>query len=243
MVEKKTLGKLARERIRLLELPAVEPGVIERFQRLSDLTGTISDVCDVLGIRCAVPTVELRPYNWGKRIVGPALTVRNISRNVDIYKAVADRSNGMGETEAHNLAKPGDVLVVEGLAGCSSMGGLSASIGRRQGEIGVVIDGALRDPDQYARMGWPVWCRGFSPMSGKWRLETVEINGTVHIAGVQCHPGDLVCADEAGICIIPRKSVVEVLEMCEKFDAADAMKQKDIDAGMPLDEVVAKVYK
>jgi regulator of RNase E activity RraA len=140
-------------------------------------------------------------------------------------------------------AKPGDVLVIEGLAGCSSMGGLSASIGRRQGEIGVVIDGSLRDPDHYARMGWPVWCRGFSPMSGKWRLETVEINGTVHIAGVQCHPGDLVCADEAGICIIPRKSVVEVLEMCEKFDAADAMKQKDIDAGMPLDEVVAKVYK
>lgn len=237
------LGKIAPDRIRRTELPTLPLGAVERFQRLADLTGTISDVVDLLGIKCVVPASELRPIRSDQRIVGPALTVRNIRRSAEVYKAVTDASNTMGETEAHNLAKPGDVLVIEGLTGASNMGGQSASIGRRQGEIGAVIDGSIRDPDQYARLGWPVWCRGFSPITGKWRLETVEVNGTVQIAGVQCNPGDMVCADAAGICLIPHAAIETVLAMCEKFDRGDAAKQADIDAGMPLRELATKKYK
>ncbi|HSW16542.1 MAG TPA: RraA family protein [Ramlibacter sp.] len=237
------LGKIAAERIRRTDLPELPAGVVERFQRLSDLTGTISDVVDLLGIKCVVPASDLRPIHGAQRIVGPALTVRNIRRCAEVFKAVTDASNTMGETEAHNLAKPGDVLVMEGLTGASNMGGQSASIGRRQGEIGAVIDGSIRDPDQYARMGWPVWCRGFSPITGKWRLETVEINGVVQIAGVQCKPGDLVCADAAGICFIPHAAIETVLEMCERFDRGDAAKQADIDAGVPLKELAVRKYK
>jgi len=240
---KPTLGRIDPARIRLHELPPLATGVVERFQKLSDLTGTISDVCDILGIRCVIAAAELAPIAPGKRIVGPALTMRNIKRDIEVYKAVADKSNGMGETEAHNLAKPGDVLVVEGVTGFSNMGGQSASLGQRQGQIGAVIDGSIRDPDQYARLGWPVWCRGFTPITGKWRLETVEINGTVQVGGVQCKPGDLVCADGAGIAIIPRARVLEVLEQCEKFDKGDNLRQADIDAGLSMQELAKKTYK
>lgn len=246
MTSKKPLGRIPAERIRLLELPALPAGVVERFEKLADLTGTISDVCDTLGLRCVIPAAVLAPIvptAAGKRIVGPALTMRNIKRTVDIFKAVSDNSNGMGETEAHNLAKPGDVLVVEGVTGCSNMGGLSATTGRRQGEIGAIIDGSVRDPDAYARLGWPVWCRGYTPITGKWRLETIEINGTVQVGGVQCSPGDLVCADAAGTAIIPRARVEEVLALSEKFDKGDAKRQADIESGVSMHEMAGKSYK
>lgn len=243
MSEKKTLGKVARERIRMLEIPAIAPDVIARFNKLSDLTGTISDVCDMLGVVCVIPSAVLGPIHTSGRIVGPALTMRNIARSAQVYKGVVDRTNTMGETEAHNLAKPGDVLVIEGLTGYSNMGGQSASLGKRQGQIGAVIDGSIRDPDQYRKLGWPVWCRGFTPITGKWRLETVEINGTVQIAGVQCNPGDLVCADGAGVCMTPRALIGEVLELCEKYDKADAARQADIDAGVTLLDLAGRSYK
>jgi len=41
-------------------------------------------------------------------------------------------------------------------------------------------------------------------LTGKWRMETVEVNGVVQICGIQVRPGDLVCADEAGVAFVPR---------------------------------------
>ena len=179
----------------------------------------------------------------GNRIVGPALTVRNIARTTQIHKAVTEGKNTMGETEAHNIAKPGDVLVIEGLTGCSNMGGQTATIGRRQGEIGAIIDGTIRDPDHYYNAGWPVWCRGFTPITGKWRLQTVEVNGPVHIAGVQVNPGDIVCADDAGICFIPLAQAAEVLEVCLRFDKGDAKRMADIQSGASVADLVQRKYK
>ena len=149
MPDKKTLGKLPRDAIRLLELPCLPAEIVDVFKALIDLTGTISDACDLLGIVGVVPAYVMPPVNSGKRIVGPALTVRNIHHATQIHKAAQDNASGQGETEAHNLATPGDVLVIEGVMGCSNMGGQSATISRREGCIGAIVDGTLRDPDQY----------------------------------------------------------------------------------------------
>jgi regulator of RNase E activity RraA len=240
---KQTLGKLPSESIRLLELPRLAPEILDGYRQLVDLTGTISDACDQLGIVAVIPAQVLPPVNTGKRVVGPALTVRNIARDVQIHKAAQDGINTQGETEAHNLAEPGDVLVIEGVMGCSNMGGQSATIGRRQGEAGAIVDGTLRDPDQYRGMGWPVWCRGFTPITGKWRMQTVEVNGIVQICGVPVKPGDLVCADEAGVAFIPREKAGELLALCRKIDEADTRRKADIDAGLSVSELVRKKYK
>ena len=52
---KTTLGKLPREAIRMLELPRVAPDVLEGFRNLVDLTGTLSDACDELGLVAIIP--------------------------------------------------------------------------------------------------------------------------------------------------------------------------------------------
>lgn len=242
-MSRQILGKLPPHAIRLLELPRLPPDLLEGYRALVDLTGTISDACDQLGIVGVVPACELPPVNAGTRLVGPALTVRNIARDVQIHKAAQDGVNTQGETEAHNLAEPGDVLVIEGVMGCSNMGGQSATIGRRQGEAGAIVDGTLRDPEQYRGMGWPVWCRGFTPITGKWRMQTVEVNGIVQIRGVPVRPGDLVCADEAGVAFIPRERAAEVLAVCRKIDEADTRRKADIDRGVPVAELITRKYK
>src|SRR4051812_43510697 len=229
MTEKKTLGRLPREAIRMLDIPRVPNEIAKGFEALVDLTGTISDAMDELGIVGVIPAYLLPPVNTGTRIVGHALTVRNIQRTAQIHKAAQDKTNTQGESEAHNLAEPGDVLVIEGVMGCSNMGGQSATIARRQGFAGAIVDATLRDPDQYRSMGWPVWCRGFTPITGKWRMQTVEVNGKVQICGVQVSPGDLVCADEAGVCFVPRDQADAVLAAARKIDEGDTKRKADID--------------
>jgi regulator of RNase E activity RraA len=243
MAEKTPIGRLPREAIRLTELPRLPADIIDGLKALVDLTGTVSDALDELGIVGVVSAYLLPPVNTGKRIVGPALTVRNIAHSAEIHKAAQDKSSGQGESEAHNLAEPGDVLVIEGVMGCSNMGGQSATIGMRQGEIGAIVDGTLRDPEQYRSMGWPVWCRGFTPITGKWRMQTVEVNGTVQIAGVAVKPGDLVCADEAGVCFVPHAQAAAVLEAARKIDAGDTRRKRDIESGVPVAELMRRKYK
>lgn len=240
---KSPLGRLPRESIRLLELPRLSRDVIDAYKMLVDLTGTISDAMDELGIVGVIPAYMLPPVNTGTRIVGQALTLRNIQRVAQIHKAAQDKTNTQGETEAHNLAEAGDVLVIEGVMGCSNMGGQSATIARRQGFIGAVVDGTVRDPEQYRGMGWPVWCRGFTPITGKWRMQTVEVNGTVQIRGVQVRPGDLVCADEAGVAIVPREQAANVLEIARKIDAGDSKRKADIDSGASIADLITRKYK
>ena len=240
---KTTLGKLPSDAIRLLELPRLPQDIVEGFKSLVDLTGTVSDAMDELGIVGVVPAYVLPPVTSGTHIVGPALTLRNIQRTAQIHKAAQEGTNTQGETEAHNLAEAGDVLVIQGIMGCSNMGGQSATIARRQGFIGAIVDATVRDPEQYRSMGWPVWCRGFTPITGKWRMQTVEVNGVVQICGVQVSPGDLVCADEAGVAFVPRAQAAAVLEISRKIDDADTRRKTDIERGTSVAALVQKKYK
>ena len=241
---KTPLGRLPRAAIRMLELPRLPQDIIEGFKVLVDLTGTISDSMDQLGIVGVVPAYVLPPVTAGKRIVGPALTVRNIQRVAQIHKAATvDKTNTQGETEAHNLAEPGDVLVIQGVMGCSNMGGQSATIAKRQGFIGAIVDATVRDPDGYRSMDWPVWCKGFTPITGKWRMETVEVNGVVEICGVQVRPGDLVCADEAGVAFVPRERAAELLVIARQIDAGDTKRKADIDKGTSISALLTRNYK
>ena len=88
-----------------------------------------------------------------------------------------------------------------------------------------------------------MWCRGFTPITGKWRMQTVEVNGVVHICGIGVRPGDLVCADEAGIAFVPYSRAAEVLAVSQKIDGADTKRKGDIDSGVPLVEILQRKYK
>ena len=239
MADRKLTGKISRERIRLMEAPRPPAGVVEGFRSLGDASGIVSDVMDELGIAGVVPASLLRPTIAGASIAGPALTVRNEARSDDPHEGARKKVNRMAEFEAHNLALPGDVLVIQGVPGISNMGGISAQTAKRQGEAGAIVQGGVRDVAHSRGAGYPVWSSEVTPLTGKWRIETVEINGEIEIAGVRVAPGDIVLADDTGVCFIPRARAAEVLERCRKRADAEARKRKAIDDGTPVADLPA----
>jgi regulator of RNase E activity RraA len=239
MAEKKLTGKIARERIRMMETPRAPEGIIEGFRALGDATGTVSDVMDELGITGVVGASVLKPTIAGSRVVGTALTVRNIVQREHVYETARAHVNKMAEFEAHNLAGPGNVVVIDGVSGISNMGGISAQIGKRQGEAGAIVVGGIRDLAHSRRIGYPVWATEVTPVTGKWRIETIEINGEIEIAGIRVIPGDIVLADDTGVCFIPRARAAEVLDLARRKSAAEDVKCSAIDAGVPVADLPA----
>ena len=82
MTDIQLTGKIARERIVMLDIPRPGKDVIDAFLRLTDLAGTVSDAMDELGIHGAIPAAKLQPMLPGARMVGPVMTVRNIMQSV-----------------------------------------------------------------------------------------------------------------------------------------------------------------
>jgi regulator of RNase E activity RraA len=240
--ERAVLGRMPGV-VRTTSFPRLPAEALDGFRALADLTPTISDVLDELGIAGAIAVTELRPAFAGVRVAGQALTIRNVARRESVAAAVATRRNTMGDTEAYHLAGPRDVIVIEGLTGVSNMGGQGIQLAHRQGCSGAVIDGSFRDPDMPAALGFGLWSRGPTPITGKWRLETVEVNGRVSVAGIQVSAGDLVVADDGGVCVVPFEAAAEVLARARVIDEGDARRKADIDAGLDIRTLMERRYR
>jgi len=212
--------------------PGVDRAVIQRFLALEDLSGTISDVLDKLGMRGVVGASILIPTIATGRIVGPAVTVRNVPQELDPLQSVSTNENRMTEVEGIQAADPGDVLVIQGLRDISNMGGIMATLCQRQELAGAVVDGGVRDVGQSRRIGFPIWSRDVSPITGKWRCVTAEVNGTVSVAGLAVRPGDLVVADETGTCFVPHHLIAKVLTMAEEITHKERKILQDIADGI-----------
>lgn len=180
-----------------------------RLRSLSGIAATISDALDELGWRLVVPRASLEPRTGGASlVVGPAITLaylpeRQVGAPLKLaYAALLE------------LAQPGDIMVVDAV-GCgpiSTMGGVGAALATRAGVIAAIVDGGVRDLGQIELAGLPVWSRYVTPISGRARLEATSINAPVMCGGVQVHPGDLVVADETGICFLPQDITDRVLK-------------------------------
>jgi regulator of RNase E activity RraA len=103
------------------------------------------------------------------------------------------------------MAQPGDVAVIEvgGRPAVSVLGGIAAQSAVHAGLAACVVDGGIRDLEQIQDLGLPVWSRFLTPTTGKWRVEAAAINQPVACGGVQVHAGDLVIADDTGLCFVP----------------------------------------
>ena len=210
--------------------------VINRYLALGDLSSTISDALDQLGIVGAIPAAILKPTIADARVVGNVVTVRNDPNPVDPITNAKAHDNGLKDLEAHHLADPGDVVVYQGVPGpISNVGGICSAIAHRQGEAGIIIDGYTRDVASSRATGLPIWALGPTPITGKWRGLTVEINKSVVIQGIRVTPGDLVVADETGVCFIPNEYVDEVLRLAEATVEHETETYQEIRAGIALD--------
>jgi len=243
MLEKKLTGRVPAEAVKKKSFQRLPVDFLERLRAMEDVTSTLSDAMDNLGLTGAISARVLMPNLPQHCVVGQAVTVRNVAQQGAVTSLAQQGINKMGEQEAYNLAEPGDVVVIEGLLDISNMGGQSASLAHRSGCAGAIIDGSYRDPRSSVRCDFPIWSKGTTPITGKWRLETVEINGHVRIADVSVQAGDLVAADDGGVVFVPFAMVEKILLEAERIDNGDQIQKADIASGVDLATLAKTKYK
>ena len=164
-------------------------------------------------------------------------------QRIDPLEGARDHVNSMAEFEAHNLATPGDVLVIDGVSGMSNMGGISAQTGKRQGEVGAIVWGGVRDVAHSRAVDYPIWSTELSRRHRQMAdCRPIEINGPIEIGGVRVEPGDLVVADETSVCFVPRDRMTDVLALAQQKAEAEDMRCKAIDDGIPVPDISRATY-
>ena len=134
------------------------------------------------------------------KLAGPALTVDvRPGDNLMIHAAIA-------------LAKPGDVLVIDGKGDQTAalMGTIMMTACKQHGLAGVVIDGAVRDSLEIDEMDYPVFSVGTNP-NGPTKNVPGRIGHPVSCGGMTVRAGDLVVADADGIVVLEREGVEPLL--------------------------------
>ncbi len=184
--------------------------IVRNFERISpDLVNQAAQfqaaiLADVAGRRGAMHgrIAALRPR---MKLAGPALTVDvRPGDNLMIHAAIA-------------LAKPGDVLVIDGKGDQTAalMGTIMMTACKQLGLAGVIIDGAVRDSLEIDEMDYPVFSVGTNP-NGPTKNVPGRIGHPVSCGGVTVRSGDLVIADADGIMVVERERVEGLLPLARK---------------------------
>lgn len=189
---------------------STQPDVIREFTRISaelvdDAAQYPSSIlADVAGRRGTLSS-RIAPLSPTMRIAGPALTVEvRPGDNLMIHAAMA-------------IAKPGDVLVIDGKGDetCALMGEIMISQCQAIGVAGVVIFGSVRDTEAIRGLGFPVYAVGANP-NGPTKLVPGRVNWTVSVGGTAVNPGDLIVADADGVVVVEREKVASLLPLAKQ---------------------------
>lgn len=195
----------------------VSPEVVKRASAFA-----ASILADVAGRRGTVDG-RLAALSPTMRLAGPAFTIEvRPGDNLMIHAAMT-------------LAKPGDVLVVDGKGDrtCALMGAIMINACAKLGLAGVVIDAAIRDSEELRALGFPVYAVGSNP-NGPTKNVPGRINWPVSCGGVAVRPGDLVVGDADGVVVIEREKAPTLLEAAAKKVADERKRLDDIAAGRNL---------
>jgi regulator of RNase E activity RraA len=133
---------------------------------------------------------------------------------------------------AMSLARPGDVLVVDGKGDQSAalMGTIMITACRKLGIVAVVLDGASRDSVEIEAMDFPVFSVGTNP-NGPTKVAPGRIGHPVSVGGVTVHAGDFVIGDADGVVVVERDKIAGLLPLAAKKVADEAARIAAIGKG------------
>ncbi|MBM3491449.1 MAG: 4-hydroxy-4-methyl-2-oxoglutarate aldolase [Alphaproteobacteria bacterium] len=195
----------------------------DAFQQLKQLpVAVIVGAMDNQGIL----SNAIRPLYRPIRLAGPVVTVEMLpGDNAAIDWGIVE-------------APPGAVLLIScgGDSRHACTGDIHATLAKKRGLAGFVVDGYVRDSGPIAAMGFPVFARGLQ-LRGPVKKQPGRINQPLAIADLVVRPGDYLFGDDDGLVAVPQTRLAAVCQAAVAREAKEDRILAEIAAGRSTVEI------